>query len=74
MNSITPKERHWQPYTLDFDYVKDFYEVRLPSGQIVAQCWPNAGWMNATDGSGRKWGPADNVQVRIDLKNALGED
>ena len=36
-------------------YWKKFYDVRTPDGDVVGQCWPNAGRMMATDGSGRMW-------------------
>lgn len=45
------------------DYVKKPY-LTLIDGEEVP-CWPNAGIMNACDGSGRYWMPEDNVQVRI---------
>lgn len=43
-------------------YEKRFYDVRLPDGTIVEKCWPNAGRMVATDGSGRKW--VSGIEVR----------
>ena len=49
-------------YTV-IDYWKTFYDVLLPSGEVVINCWPNAGFYCATDGSGRKWGCED-VLVR----------
>lgn len=36
----------------DGEYEKEFYDVRLPSGEIIL-CWPNSGVMNSLDGSGR---------------------
>lgn len=33
-------------------YYKRMYDVRLPNGQIVYECYPNAGRMNATLQSG----------------------
>jgi hypothetical protein len=61
----------WQDFDENFDYVKDFYEVLLPSGEIIKKCWPNAGKMNATDGSGRYW--ESGIKVRPDLENLLGD-
>jgi hypothetical protein len=54
-----------EPVLWDGDYEKVFYRVHLPSGEFV-QCYPNAGWMNATDGSGRMWKPQDAVLVSVD--------
>jgi len=45
-------------------YRKEFYEVRLKSGDII-ECWPNAGRMVALDGSGREFKPEDKVAVRL---------
>ncbi len=62
----------WVKFTADFDYVKDFYEVLLPTGEIVPLCWPNAGLMNTSDGTNRRWSPDDNISVRPDVKNLIG--
>lgn len=56
---------NWQQFTEDFDYLKEFYDVMLPSGDVVKHCWPNAGWMNAINGDGRKWSGKDGVKVRL---------
>lgn len=61
------------PYIVDFkpwsgEYNKQYYDVLLPDGEIVANCWPNAGQMMAMDGSGRKWSPGDNTLVRESIK------
>lgn len=53
------------PFTVDFDYVKDFYDVKLPDGIIIKKCWPNGGFMNRTDGKSGKWGAKDNIEVKI---------
>ena len=53
----------WEPFTDDYDYDKAPYEVLMRDGSAV-QCWPNAGLMNALDGSGRMWGPDEHVLVR----------
>lgn len=50
------------PQIWDGEYEKLFYWVHLPSGERV-QCWPNAGIMNSTDGSGRQWRPEEGVLV-----------
>lgn len=47
------------------NYAKQHYDVKLPSGEIIKHCWPNAGIMNATDGSGRQFKPEDGVLYRI---------
>lgn len=54
----------WRAFLGDGDYDKEWYDVRLPDGQIVKHCWPNAGRMNATDGSGQEWG-AGQCEVRL---------
>lgn len=46
------------------EYEKQFYDVRLPSGEIVKNCYPNAGFMNETGGAGRKWGEGE-VEYRV---------
>jgi hypothetical protein len=60
-------------FNSEFDYEKDFYEVLLPDGTIVPQCWPNDGKMNATDCSGRSWDWNSGVKVRPDVANWLGD-
>ena len=47
----------------DGDYEKVEYEVKLKSGEVVV-CWPNAGRMNALDGSGREFYPKDVDGIR----------
>lgn len=34
-DNVRPEDFEWQPFTADFDYVKAFYDVMLPSGVIV---------------------------------------
>lgn len=52
------------PWTGHYD--KEHYVVLMPDGERVL-CWPNAGLMNACDGSGRMWKPDGVVRVeRID--------
>lgn len=46
----------------DGTYDKDPH-IALIDGKEVP-CWPNAGEMNATDGTDRHWTPEDNIQVR----------
>lgn len=43
----------------DGTYRKDWYTVRLPDGEIIQHCWPNAGSMNETGGDNRTWGPGE---------------
>lgn len=38
----------------DGEYHKRMYDVRLPDGTIVYECYPNAGRMNATIQSGEE--------------------
>ncbi len=49
----------------DGEYEKNFYWVWPPDGSARVMCWPNAGLMNATDSSGRRWKPEDNVRVQM---------
>jgi len=53
------------PFTEDFDYDKEFYDVQFPSGELVMHCWPNAGKMNGTGDIQGSWGPNDNIKVRL---------
>ena len=57
------------PFTGDYD--KDFYDVLTPSGKIVEHCWPNAGIMNDTHGTGEKWDEYDDVYIRKSLTHPL---
>ncbi len=63
----------WQPFTEDFDYEKKFYDVLLPNGTIVEQCWPNSGIMNAIMTKGRYY-PKDNVKVRISHRHPMDDE
>lgn len=49
----------------DGRYEKNFYWVYPADGAPRVKCWPNAGVMNAADGSGREWRPADGVAVAL---------
>lgn len=52
-------------------YVKAHYVLITPAKERVL-CWPNAGYMNASDGSGRHWAPCADISVeRMDLDDAL---
>ena len=52
------------PWVLwDGDYEKEFYWVKPPGGGLAVKCWPNAGWMNTVDGSGRMWQSEANIMV-----------
>lgn len=59
----------WKPF--DGEYDKKGYDVLLPDGTEVLWCWPNAGFMNATDGSGRMWGPGE-CQIRESICDHRG--
>jgi hypothetical protein len=56
------EELNWRPW--DGEYAKMFYDVWVKGGDVVQQCWPNAGVMCAMDGSGRQWKPAPDVAIR----------
>lgn len=48
------KMADWQPFT--GTYVKDWYDVRLPDGEIITHCWPNAGeFHDVHGGTDRTW-------------------
>lgn len=49
----------------DGEYEKQSYDVWTDRHNVVMGCWPNAGRMVATDGSGRQWRPADCIAVRV---------
>ncbi len=51
--SAVSERREWLLW--DGAYDKKFYDVWLGKGDVVIHCWPNAGKMCATDGSGREW-------------------
>lgn len=59
-----PPPEFFDPYIWDGDYDKQFYWVHLPDGTRV-ECWPNAGIMMSTDGSGRQWSPEDKPVVSV---------
>lgn len=63
----------WRMFTVDFDYEKKFYDVLLPDGKIVEQCWPNSGLMNAIN-SGTRYGPRDNIKVRLSHRHPMDDD
>ena len=48
-------------------YEKDFYDVLLPSGEIVPNCWPNAGKLNETRSPFRQFLLSDRVCARLSL-------
>lgn len=43
---------------------KKHYDVKTSDGELIIECWPNAGKMCATDGSNRKWLPEDDILIR----------
>lgn len=46
----------------DGEYEKGHYILITPTGEEVV-CWPNAGFMNSSDGSGRKWLPCPDILI-----------
>ena len=60
----------WHPFTED--YVKQWYELRLPDGTVIQHLWPNAGKMVATDGTGRMWLPGAGEVRRCTCGNEWG--
>lgn len=48
----------------DGEYEKQWYDVMLPSGEMVLACWPNAGKLVETKAPFRFWQVQDSVCVR----------
>lgn len=64
-------DAHGDARAWDGNYVKEHYILTTPAKERVL-CWPNAGYMTASDGSGRQWAPcADLLVERIDLDKGL---
>lgn len=63
----------WRQFTEDFDYEKKFYDVLLPTGEIVEQCWPNSGIMNEINQGRGKFRPQDNIKVRISHRHPMDD-
>lgn len=38
-------ESEWKSY--NGEYEKEWYDIELESGDIIEQCWPNAGWFHS---------------------------
>ena len=72
-NALYPPDAGWQNFGEDFDYEKEYYEVKTKDGEIISAIWPNAGVMNSTDGSGRLWTHKDGVQVRLGMLRQIGD-
>lgn len=47
------------------EYEKQSYDVWISGCDVVLGCWPNAGKMCATDGSGREWTKDQLLAVRV---------
>lgn len=58
---VVPDDAVYVPFD-PWNYEKEFYAVKLEDGSII-KCWPNAGYMNAVDGSGRMYNESHNIQV-----------
>lgn len=52
-------------------YTKRFYQVKLPSGEIVSNCWPNAGVIHV---NGVRYTPDDDIQIRPQRDYYPGRD
>ena len=66
--SLNMNVDNWHEF--DGDYSKDWYDVRLPDGKIIKHCWPNAGFMVATDGTGREWKPGE-CEVALSITHPM---
>jgi hypothetical protein len=63
------EERHVKR-VWDGEYEKQHYVLTTPIGEEVV-CWPNAGRMCSSDGSGRQWWPcADCLVEQITIPEA----
>jgi hypothetical protein len=62
-----PAEHLW--FTFGDQYYKMDYWVRLgtPGDWTYVRGYPNGGYMNSTDGSGRIWSPEDKIQIALCL-------
>lgn len=40
----------WIDFNDNFNYEKILYDVLLPSGEKISECWANNGYLNANDG------------------------
>jgi len=40
-------DNEWKTY--NFSYEKEWYDIELDNGDIILQCWPNAGWFHSED-------------------------
>lgn len=40
----------WIDFNNMFQYEKIMYDVLLPSGEKISECWANNGYLNANDG------------------------
>lgn len=49
----------------DGEYEKVFYDVLLPSGEVVEHCWPNAGKMDELKFPFRRWLVSEHICVRV---------
>lgn len=57
------KEHNWKTFDGQ-NYEKQFYEVLLAGGEIISDCWPNAGELHQTSGQFRKFKWQDGVKFR----------
>lgn len=60
----------WAKWTGD-NYIKSYYDVLLPSGKIVKECWPNAGKLKS---GGYSFDAASNVKVRLSASSPFLDD
>jgi hypothetical protein len=61
----------WWPWAGRYD--KKWYDVKLPNGELIRHCWPNAGTMYSQDGSGRAWAVEGKIKVRRSATHPLGD-
>lgn len=49
----------------DGEYEKEFYDVELHDGEVVAECWPNAGRICETRAPHREFEVKDVKGIRL---------
>jgi len=48
LHKIVRELKQWQIF--DGEYEKEWYDIKLKTGEIIHQCWPNAGNFHAPSG------------------------
>lgn len=51
----------WQPYSGEYD--KGWYNVKIATGEVVRDCWPNAGGFHSFHEKDQRFGRIDGSRV-----------